>query len=101
MAYFSLAQFQNLQKKKVEQTQRKALLQELEEKQSKRKVQPKSVGPRGSIASYGTSDDDVFLEPVSHTKPFLFEIIIMDFSLFRLNALLHNDTRQHLLSVVH
>lgn len=46
----------------------------------KRKGQPKSVVPRGSIASYGTSDDDVFLEPVSPTKPFGSRIILMDFS---------------------
>lgn len=79
MTYFYLAQFQNIQKKKVEQTQRKALLQELEEKQLKRR-QPKQVGPRGSITSYGTSDDDVFYEPVSYMKFFsLCQIISIDF----------------------
>ena len=70
MTCVCLAQFQNIQKKKVEQTQRKALLQELEEKQSKRMQKPKQVGPRGSLTSYGTSDDDVFYESVSNIKPF-------------------------------
>ena len=62
------AQFQNLQKKKVEQTQRKALVQELEEKQLKR-MRPSqgslTAAPRGSFQSYATSDDDVFFDAVS------------------------------------
>jgi len=60
---FFVAQFQNLQKKKIEQVQRKALVQELEEKQLKRMRPAKPVSPRGSFA-YGTSDDEVFYEQV-------------------------------------
>ncbi|CAF3722525.1 unnamed protein product [Rotaria socialis] len=56
-------QFENMQKKKVELTQRKALVHELEEKQIKRMRPSRSVGPRSSFTSYGTSDDDVFYEP--------------------------------------
>ncbi|CAF3985915.1 unnamed protein product, partial [Rotaria magnacalcarata] len=56
-------QFENMQKKKVELTQRKALVHELEEKQIKRIRPSRSLGPRSSLTSYGTSDDDVFYEP--------------------------------------
>lgn len=62
--FFRLAQFQNIQKKKVEQTQRKALVQELEERQLKR-MRPTKPTPHTGYMSYGTSDDDVFYEPVS------------------------------------
>ncbi|CAF0971766.1 unnamed protein product [Rotaria sordida] len=67
-------QFQNLQKKKVEQTQRKALVQELEDKHVKRMRPSKPILQRGSFTSYGTSDDDVFYEPnqrttASHRQP--------------------------------
>ena len=102
MTCVCLAQFQNIQKKKVEQTQRKALLQELEEKQSKRMQKPKQVGPRGSLTSYGTSDDDVFYESVSNIKPFFFQSQTSQLIfLQRLNVLLHNDIQQHLPSAVH
>jgi hypothetical protein len=65
MFYFLLAQFQNIQKKKVDQVQRKALVQELEEKQLKRMRPSKTVAPQGTNSSYGTSDEDVFYETVS------------------------------------
>ncbi len=70
MIFFFIGQFQNIQKKKAEQVQRKALLQELEEKQTKRMKPSKPVAqaPRGSFASYGTSDDDVFYDSVSKIK---------------------------------
>lgn len=64
----SLALFQNLQKKKAEQIQRKAFVQELEEKQLKRMRPSNSLAPRSSLTSYGTSDDDVFYEPVSEAE---------------------------------
>ncbi|CAF1249473.1 unnamed protein product, partial [Adineta ricciae] len=62
------AQFQNIQKKKVEQTQRKALVQELEERQLKR-MRPTKPAPRSGYMSYGTSDDDVFYEPTQRVAP--------------------------------
>ncbi|CAF0838305.1 unnamed protein product, partial [Adineta ricciae] len=62
------AQFQNIQKKKVEQTQRKALVQELEERQLKR-MRPTKPAPRSGYMSYGTSDDDVFYEPTQRAAP--------------------------------
>ncbi len=70
MIFFFIGQFQNIQKKKAEQVQRKALLQELEEKQTKRMKpsKPAAQAPRGSFASYGTSDDDVFYDTVSKIK---------------------------------
>ena len=64
MLFFIEVQFQNLQKKKIEQTQRKALVQELEEKQAKRMRPSQKVAPRGSLTSYATSDDDVFFDAV-------------------------------------
>ena len=70
---FLLAQFQNLRKKKVEQAQRKALVQELEEKQLKRMRPSKTIAPGGNYTSYGTSDDEVFVETVRRrilSKPF-------------------------------
>lgn len=77
MNSFFLAQFQNIQKKKAEQVQRKAFLQELEEKQSKRirPSKPVAQAPRGSFASYGTSDDEVFYDTVSKIKRFLTQIL--------------------------
>ena len=68
---FFSAQFQNMQKKKVEQVQRKALVQELEEKQLKR-MRPSQGGSvsgvqRGSV-TYATSDDDVFYDAVRETR---------------------------------
>jgi hypothetical protein len=77
LVFFFLAQFQNLQKKKVEQVQRKALVQELEEKQLKRmKPTPKTAAPRGSFASYGTSEDEVFFDSVRRKTKFIFILII-------------------------
>lgn len=62
--FFSVvAQFQNIQKKKTDQVQRKAFVQELEEKQLQR-MKPKSAAPRGSFTSYATSDDEVFYDAV-------------------------------------
>lgn len=65
--FYFIAQFQNIQKKKVEQTQRKALVQELEERQLQRRA-PKTAAPRGSFTSYATSDDDVFYDAVRYKK---------------------------------
>jgi hypothetical protein len=72
--FFFLAQFQNIQKKKVEQEQRKALVQELEEKQLKRMKPTKTAAPRGSF-TYGTSDDEVFLDTVRKKQSFSILII--------------------------
>ncbi|CAF4610426.1 unnamed protein product, partial [Rotaria sp. Silwood1] len=63
----SALQFQNIQKKKVEQTQRKALVQEIEEKQVKRMRPSQPILHRGSFPSYGTSDDDVFYDTTQRT----------------------------------
>lgn len=68
---FSSAQYQTMQRKKIEQTQRKALVQELEEKQLKRMKPSKSSisgMPRNSLTSYATSDDDVFYDAVRTTR---------------------------------
>jgi hypothetical protein len=73
-----VAQFQNLQKKKIEQVQRKALVQELEEKQLKRMRPAKPVSPRGSFA-YGTSDDEVFYEQVRKIAKETFFLLIFSF----------------------
>ena len=109
-----LAQFQNQQKKKVDQVQRKALVQELEEQQLKRMRPSKSNAPRGSLTSYATSDDEVFLDAVSIMIAFMLtrdfqswmhsqlQTITLTFFVlsFRANAPCRNDIRLRRQSLV-